>query len=129
MTGDSSHHKKLLLIDDEPDIVSVFKQGLENAGYEVDSFTEPRSALENFKPNYYDRIIIDVRMPGVSGFELARKIWAKDNDAQICFFSSFAVHEREARKVFSNLKSYCFIEKVITPSMLAQHIEGHAIKR
>lgn len=41
---------RVLLIDDEPDIVSVLGQGLKLKGFEVDGFTDPIKALEQFKP-------------------------------------------------------------------------------
>lgn len=57
---------KLLLIDDEQDIKRIMKIGLEKAGYSVDVYNDPKTALDNFKPDYYDRIIADIRMPSMS---------------------------------------------------------------
>jgi DNA-binding response OmpR family regulator len=119
--------KKLLLIDDEQDITRIMKIGLEKAGYSVDVYNDPIGALDNFKPDYYDRIIADIRMPSMNGFELARKIWAVDSNADVCFLSSFEIHENEAKKVFSNHKNHCFIKKPVTPSQLVKHIEEHAL--
>jgi CheY-like chemotaxis protein len=121
--------KKLLLVDDEPDVIAVMKIGLERAGYKIDAFTEPKLALEKFKPGYYDGIVVDVRMPSMTGFEFARRIWAADGDVHVCFLSSFEVHEAEARKVLPKLKTSCFIKKPLTPSMLAHHIEVHLVNR
>jgi DNA-binding response OmpR family regulator len=99
--------------------------GLRKFGFTVDTFNDPMQALKQFKPNYYQSIILDIRMPGMSGFELARQIWAKDPSAKICFFSAFEVYENEADKVFVGLKTHCFIKKPIMPSDLAKHIEAH----
>ena len=122
-------NNKLLLVDDEKDIVTILKAGLEQHGFKVDDYTNPKEALDNFKPVYYERIITDIRMPGISGFELARQIYAKDPKAQICFLTSFEILEDEARKVFSTLPSYCFIKKPITPTMLVQHLHNHIAAR
>jgi len=116
---------KLMLVDDEADIISVMKAGLEQHGFVVDAFTDPKQAVEHFKPNYYDRIITDIRMPGISGFELARECWAIDSDAQVCFLSSFEINADEARKTMPSLKSDCFVKKPITPSTLAKHLKTH----
>lgn len=129
MVSHSEAKRKLFLIDDEPDIISVLKRGLELHAFEVDAFTDPNTALEHFKANYYDRIISDIRMPSMTGFELARRIWAIDSKANICFLSSFEIHKSEARKVFSSLKDHCFLTKPVTPSYLARHIAEHSVVR
>jgi len=118
-------NKRLMLVDDEPDIIKVMKSGLEANGFVVDAFTDPKQALEHFKPNYYTRVITDIRMPSMTGFELARELWAKDENTDICFLSSFEIYADEARKVMPSLRSECFVKKPIAPSALAQHIKAH----
>ena len=54
---------KILVIDDEPDINSVIKKGLNRNGFEVETFTDPLLALSNFKAGFYDLLLIDIRMP------------------------------------------------------------------
>jgi len=64
---------RILLVDDERDITSVMKMGLEtNGNYIIDSFNDPKEALAHFKPGYYDSIILDIRMPSMDGFQLSR---------------------------------------------------------
>ena len=123
----SSNNKRVLVVDDEQDITTVMKFGLRKFGFEVDVFNDPKIALSQFKPNYYSAIILDVRIPGMTGFELARRIWAMDPNARICFFSAFEVYENEARKTFVDFKTHCFIKKPIVPSQLAKHIEEHLL--
>ena len=77
------------MVDDEQDIIAVIKTGLENDGYQVDTFNDPAKAIAQFKPNYYSQIILDVRMPNINGFSLAKLIWEKDDKARICFLSAF----------------------------------------
>src|SRR5918992_4704224 len=77
---------KILLVDDDPDIVLTFKTGLESNGFEVDSYNDPSLALKNFKANFYDLLLIDIRMPGMTGFELYQEINKIDNKAKVCFF-------------------------------------------
>lgn len=101
--------------------------GLRKFGFEVDAFNDPLEALSHFKPNYYDAIILDVRMPGMSGFDLAKKIWAHDDKARLCFLSAFEIYEHEAKYVFESFKSHCFIKKPVAPSELAKHIQAHLL--
>ena len=114
-------------MDDEVDILHVFKKGLEIHGFQVDAFSEPDRVIAVFKPCYYDFIILDVRMPKLNGFDLARLMWKKDDTAKVCFLTAFEIYEDEARKVFKDLKTHCFIKKPISPKALVQHIEKHLL--
>lgn len=116
------------MVDDEKDITSMLKSGLQRHGFIVDAFNDPNQALTQFKPSYYDAIVLDVRMPRMTGFELAKEIWAKDPSARICFLSAFEIRENEAKMVFTNFKSHCFIKKPIMPSALIEHINSHLVK-
>lgn len=58
MTG-----RKILIVDDEAEIVSIFKMILEMNNFEVDGYTNPLSALSEFKPNEFGLLILDIRMP------------------------------------------------------------------
>ena len=122
-----AHEKKfkILFVDDEVDITAVIKRGLEINGFDVDTFNDPKVALDHFKPDYYDDIVLDIKMPNINGFALARKIWQLDKDAKICFMSAFDVYEHEARTVFTNLNSFCFITKPVSLASLAKHINEH----
>ena len=59
-----------MLVDDEPDITSVTKRGLQSNGFEVNAFTDPVEALSNFKTGIYDLLLLDAKMPKIDGFEL-----------------------------------------------------------
>ncbi|MGI0048452.1 MAG: response regulator, partial [Nitrososphaera sp.] len=76
-------------MDDEQDITSTLKRGLEKAGFNVDAFNNPEDALSHFKEDYYDDIILDIKIPGMDGFQLAREIWKIENEASICFLTAF----------------------------------------
>jgi DNA-binding response OmpR family regulator len=114
-----------MLIDDEADITKTLNDGLQRHGYDVETYNDPEVAIEKYKTNVFDRVITDIRMPTMNGFELARRIWQIDAGAGICFLTSFEIHEAEAKKVFPNLKDRCFVKKPLTPSQLAQHIQQH----
>lgn len=92
----SSAHS-ILVVDDELDIVLIFKQALSRQGYTVFGFTDPLLALEHFKLNSsdYGLVITDVRMPRMSGFELAANIKVIKPDAKVVFMSAFEVSDLE----------------------------------
>ncbi|HET8857547.1 MAG TPA: response regulator, partial [Nitrososphaeraceae archaeon] len=88
----------ILLIDDESDITFTIKSILENNGFKVDSFTDPISALDNYQINFYDLIILDIKMPKMDGFQLYTKIREKDPKVKICFLTAIATFNEEFRK-------------------------------
>jgi PleD family two-component response regulator len=80
--------KRVLLVDDEPDICMVYQIVLEDTGYECTSYTDPVKALQEFKPYFYDLILLDIKMPVLNGFELCRKIREVDRAVHIIFITA-----------------------------------------
>jgi DNA-binding response OmpR family regulator len=64
--------KKILIVDDEPDIGLLFKTVLEESNFKADWYADPILALKEFKRNFYDLILLDIKMPKMNGFELYR---------------------------------------------------------
>jgi CheY-like chemotaxis protein len=106
----------ILLIDDEPDILSIFKKSLEIAGHSTYGFMNPTAALAHFKenPTQYRVVVSDVRMPGMSGFELAREIRKLNPDIKIVLTSSFEISMKEFKTVMPSLKINGILEKPVT---------------
>ncbi len=88
----STNVKRILIVDDENDIVYLFALILEDQGYLVDTYTDPTRALAEFKPNYYDMMILDYRMAGLNGLELYQRIRAIDKSARAMLLT--AGHEQ-----------------------------------
>ena len=80
--------KRILIVDDEPDVNLALSIVLEDNNFIVDSFNDPLRALENFKANRYDLIILDIKMPKKDGFEVYKEILKIDNRVQVCFLSA-----------------------------------------
>lgn len=89
---------KVLVVDDEPDINMSFKLTLENAGFIVDGYHDPLIALSNFKPSYYDLVVLDIKMPKMNGFELYTEIQKIDNQVKVCFITAGEMFYNELRK-------------------------------
>jgi DNA-binding response OmpR family regulator len=69
--------KRILVVDDELDICLVLKIVLENNGFIVDYYCNPILALDEFKSNFYDLIILDIQMPDMNGIQLYKEIKKK----------------------------------------------------
>jgi two-component system, OmpR family, response regulator ChvI len=77
--------RKILLVDDELDIILSLKLFLEENGFEVDAYDNPSSAIANYKPSLYRLLILDIKMPQIDGFELYERIHKMDNNANVFF--------------------------------------------
>jgi DNA-binding response OmpR family regulator len=80
--------KRILVVDDEPDLTMLCRLALEYHGFNVDTFTDPRKALSNYKPGYYDLVILDIMMPNMDGFQLYDEIKKKDHKPKVCFLTA-----------------------------------------
>ena len=118
--------KSILLVDDDYDIVNLFKDLFENRNYEVTGFTNPLEALEHYKTNWnrYGLVISDMRMPGMTGFDLLKNI--KKIDATICFFLMSAYDTIDFSEL-EGIKIDGFIQKPIRIKELLSTIEKHLI--
>jgi CheY-like chemotaxis protein/predicted transcriptional regulator len=114
--------KRLLIIDDEEDITSALKAGLEKYGINVDVSNNPVSTLSNYKPGYYDLVILDIRMPNMDGFELYKVIRKLDNKTKICFWTAFEVAYEQFVKTFPTMNEQYFIKKPVTLEDLVNRI-------
>ena len=121
----SSDANWVLIVDDEIDIVSVFKQGLENEGFRVIGFTDPALALEHFKINSrkYGIVISDCRMPGISGYELIKRV--KEIKSEVFLMTAFEINDAEFRAVLPDVMIDGFIQKPISVKDLVNMITEH----
>ena len=81
--------KRILVADDEPSVLEVIGRMLTHLGYEADTRSEGAEALERFQaePEAIDLVITDLRMPGMSGVELARKVRERRPDVPVILCS------------------------------------------
>jgi two-component system catabolic regulation response regulator CreB/two-component system response regulator ChvI len=80
--------RKILLVDDELDIILSLKLFLEENGFEVDAYDNPSSAIADYKPDLYHLLILDIKMPQIDGFELYERIHKMDNNAKVFFLTA-----------------------------------------
>ncbi len=68
--------RSIIVVDDELELASLFKEFLRKEGYDVVSFTDPELALEYYKETagIHSMIITDLRMPGLCGIDLAKRL-------------------------------------------------------
>ncbi len=113
--------RKILLVDDELDIILSLKLFLEENGFEVDAYDNPSSAIADYKPGLYHLLILDIKMPQIDGFELYERIHKMDNNANVFFLT--AVSDFSGNKVGNKpLGENRFIQKPIDGPELLKRI-------
>ena len=91
--------KKILVVDDDIDITLLIKEGLERKGFHIESYNDPQVALQEFKPDFYDLMLVDIRMPKVNGFEFYQGVRKNDIKVKVCFITAFAISYEEISKI------------------------------
>jgi CheY-like chemotaxis protein len=97
--------KRIIVVDDDPDITLTFKAGLEEyyddnndnndnnnkTRFEVHTYNDPLLALSQFKPHFYDLLLTDINMLHMNGFELCEKILELDVNIRVCFYYNYVL--------------------------------------
>jgi DNA-binding response OmpR family regulator len=104
---------KVMVCDDDPDVTTIIKDGLTKHGFYVDAFNDPEEALSKFAPGRYELVILDIRMPSMSGFEVFKSIRGKDTKVKVVFLTAFEIYIQEFRKLFPDSDVSMFIRKPI----------------
>ena len=130
----------ILLVDDDIDHLKLFTMILENRGYSLDTYSDPAAALLKFKPDYYDLLLLDYRMPNLNGLELFARMREIDPTAKALLLT--ANHEQFTEgnkqkvgqdylkmitKPISNEKLLAEVNSVLNPTVPS--LENHVGKQ
>jgi DNA-binding response OmpR family regulator len=124
--------KRILIVDDDTDVTVTFKVGIEdtnnsydaNRKIEVDTSNNPLAVLSEFKPYFYDLLLIDIELPHMNGFELCEKILAIDINVKVCFMSCGEINREALREIYPSISLGCFIRKPVTIDYLVKRIRS-----
>jgi CheY-like chemotaxis protein len=127
MSNPLTWSRNILLVDDELDVIYTIKNMLEDNGFKVDTFNDPITALKSYKSNFYDIVILDIKMPKMDGFELYTKLREQDPKVKICFLTASEMYYEKFRKTHSEfskiINEECFIQKPIKAKDLIRKIQ------
>jgi CheY-like chemotaxis protein len=124
--------KRIMIVDDDEDVTITFKAGIEdsnnntdtNKRIEVYTSNNPVVALSEFKPNFYDLLLVDINMPQMNGFELCEKILTIDINVKVCFMSCVEINREALREIHPAISLGCFIRKPVTTDYLLERIRS-----
>ena len=116
--------KVILIIDDDPDMTSIFSLGLQDEGYEVYTHNDPLEVLSQFRPNFYDLLLVDINMPKMNGIDLSRQILELDSNVKICFITAGEANIEVLRELYPTRGIGCFIKKPVTIENLIKRVRA-----
>jgi CheY-like chemotaxis protein len=120
--------KRVLVVDDEVDITTIFRLALEKVNLHVDVYNNPLLALSDYKAGMYDLLLLDIRMPDMNGFELYRKIKekkVKNGKPRVCFITAYEEFRSEFKETFPTVEEVdCFLKKPITMPDLIKKVKS-----
>jgi CheY-like chemotaxis protein len=124
--------KRILIVDDNPDITLTFRRAFEEANrisapkisFHVNTYNDPILALSEFKPDFYDLMLVDIEMPKMNGFDFCVKVFEVDLNPKVCFISSALINQEALKEQYPSLSFGCFIEQPITIDNLIRRVEA-----
>jgi DNA-binding response OmpR family regulator len=115
--------KRILVVDDESDVCLAQERILDENGFTVDSYQNPLLALQKFKSDLYDLVILDIKMPELNGFVLYREIKRLDKMVKICFLTAGEMYYGVYSDIFSSIPANYFMRKPIDNEELMKWID------
>jgi DNA-binding response OmpR family regulator len=124
ITNNRAFSKTVLIIDDDPDVTTVFGLGLQDEGFDVYTYNDPLEALSQFRPNFYDLLLIDINMPKMNGIDLSVRILELDTNVKICFVTAGDANIEVLRELYPTRSIGCYIKKPVTIENLVRRIKS-----
>jgi two-component system response regulator (stage 0 sporulation protein F) len=87
--------KRILVVDDEENICKLYKEELEEMGYEVTTVLDGSSAIATVEKARFDLVTLDMRMKGMDGIETLRKMKEKDSSLPVIISSAYEEYKNE----------------------------------
>ena len=119
-------HPTIMLVDDEPDILAIFKTYLSSEGYQVEAFSDSYVALQSFarsEPRHYDLLVLDIRMPTINGLQLYQRLKAVDPYVKVIFMSALDATD-ELVSILEGVKSADVVRKPIDRKHFIQKVKA-----
>ncbi|HYJ01237.1 MAG TPA: response regulator [Nitrososphaeraceae archaeon] len=102
-----------MIIDDDKYITDLFTIYLESNGYNVDAYTNPIEAINNFTKNSHDLILLDLKMPKMDGMTLYHKIKEIDNNVIICLTTADINYIQQLQKGIIDIEKIVLYKPVL----------------
>lgn len=89
----------IMVVDDEPSVLESFKMILKIKDYNVSTFPDGPSALNTLKPGVYDIAFVDLKLPGMDGIEILKKVKEADPEIEVVIVTAYATESSHANAI------------------------------
>ena len=113
--------KKILVVDDDPDIRQILLDRMSSFGYVVETAIEGGEALDALRRGGFDGMLLDMRMPEIDGFEVLRRTRKSHPDLPVVVVTALSVQQQAAQAVAEGARAYLL--KPFDASQLKQVVE------
>lgn len=113
--------EKVLIVDDEKDLLEVMAERMQTLGMEVSTTTSPLAAIEIIKNVSFDAIIIDLMMPGMDGFEFLKNLKIQNPGLQVILLTAHATIEMTKKAI--KMGALDLVEKPADLKLLVEKIK------
>ncbi|MFW6221723.1 MAG: sigma-54-dependent transcriptional regulator [Fibrobacterota bacterium] len=112
---------RLAIIDDEPAVLRNLKRRAEKSGYEVEAFSDPVAAMAAMEKKAFNIVLSDLRMPGLTGFEVLERVKALSRETQVIIMTGYGSVSTAVDLVKQG--AFYYLEKPFSPdqAMLILH--------
>jgi two-component system response regulator AtoC len=118
---------QILLVDDEPDILEILKDNLESADFRIMTAQDGLAALDVFEEHHPDLVVLDIKMPGLSGIEVLKRIRTKHPNQLVVMITAFGTVEQAVEAMKAG--AYDFITKPLDPDHVRMVVDKALEKR
>ncbi|MDB4957123.1 MAG: putative histidine kinase, hybrid [Myxococcales bacterium] len=115
MPSESRSTLRILLVDDHPELLEISAVILGIEGHSCETASSGREALAALGDGAFDLAILDLGLPDINGFEVARLIRSRTPEILLCALSGWRLTEDQAQQLTMFDR---FVEKPVTPTML-----------
>ena len=124
MVDENQITRRILIVDDEPDVCEILKKVFEQSGFNADSYDDPILALKSFKAGSYELLLLDIKMPEMDGFHLYQEMKKIDDRVKVCFLTASEMYYERFRKEeeFAQMDKDLFLRKPIQNEELIKEI-------
>ncbi|MBI9075379.1 MAG: response regulator [Desulfatibacillum sp.] len=115
---------RILLVDDEFELVSAMAERLNMRGLEADYATSGKAAVEKARQCQYDVLVVDLKMPGMDGMEVMRQVKEKCPDTGFVFLTGYGSEDQKSASEAAG--ATCYLMKPVKISVLMEKIDAAA---
>ena len=105
--------QRILIVDDDPDINNLFKLFLEYDGYKVNAYMDPLDALYAFRKNTFNLVLLDLKMPKMSGMLLYHKLRNLDPNLLFCFITADKEYVQHLKKSIAEIEKIVIYKPIL----------------